>query len=101
MSVCMPFTPFFTCFPLKAKMTFLPGGLLTEDRSELNCLLFLTKSEKVKNVLDCRAEKCLKMECYFKNLPGRKGTTPSLGFLVRGEKKKFSVTAVILDVQLY
>ncbi|XP_057165940.1 pseudouridine-5'-phosphatase-like isoform X4 [Ursus arctos] len=34
---------FPTAALMTAKMTFLPGGLLTEDRSELNCLLFLTK----------------------------------------------------------
>lgn len=77
MSVCVSFAPFFACFSLKAKMTFLPWGLLTKDRSELNCLLFLPKSE-VRNVLDNRAERRLKMECHFKNLPEKKMNTSSL-----------------------
>ena len=38
-----------------------------------NCLLFLTISEKVKNVLGYRDKNGLKMECYFKILLGGKG----------------------------
>ena len=37
-----------------------------------NCQLFLTVSEKVKNVLGYRDKNVLKMECYFKILLGRK-----------------------------
>ena len=37
-----------------------------------NCQLFLTISEKVKNVLGYRDKNVLKMECYFKILLGRK-----------------------------
>lgn len=55
--VCLPFTPFMTCFPLIGKMPFLPRGLLTEDQSELNCWLFLANTEKVKNVLDYGAKR--------------------------------------------
>ena len=83
-------------------MTSVPWGLLSEDRSELSCLLFLAKSQKVENVLDYRAERCQKMECYFKSLPGRKVNTLSLELTVQGQgKNKCAVTAIILYLQLY
>lgn len=70
----------------------------TQDRSELNGLLFLARREKVRSVLDGRAERCLKTECGFKNLR-KTGEFPVLEFLKQGErvreKKKCAVTAVI------
>lgn len=63
-------------------------------------MLVLTTSEKVKNVLDYRDKKCLKMKYYFKIFLGEKVKTQSLEFLVLREKK-FTVIAVILDSKLY